>query len=480
MDKSELKKLIEKTTEERLREIVNDWIENNDDFRSFVEQKLNPPIDEIDFDAELAKALMHEANQCVARRGPEILDWSNIYYYHIEPWAKLAESLKTYSLWNLVVAIIGRVAMAIDDEDFMGDDWSGDDYSQNIDDILNTLGNLCGLLIIREDLTEQDLENLLNLVMDAEEGDKIHDYLDTPYNTMLDLINVRKESEEISCGLYDIMIEANFDREAGKWICRKIDFIRSMGWQDEAYHEMSQNLRYPDVALKYYNELLESERWDDAIALLDKAQGLRQDESNRWLTYGPSPDWLAMKQQLLMEHGSISARIENLKALFHHTYDEEKRWQYYEMLRNMIPDNEWKDFYTNLLRSETGYGVLDKIAPFLIKEGEYEWLYRLIAENEIKDKTDYRTPLKYSSVLIGEYDGEMRAMMVRTFRNYAADRFGYKKKVKTGKYSYFCEDLAKLADFGMDEELQELVTYFKDEYKTRPSLMTELRKIKTK
>lgn len=261
------------------------------------------------------------------------------------------------------------------------------------------------------------------------------------------------------------------------WVCRKIDFVRSMGLSDEADSEMSQNLRYPEVALKRYNELTTTERWNEAIALLDKAVQLKKDESNRWLSFNRAPDWLAMKQQLLMEHGTKEDQIANLVELFHQSPDDTKM-KYYEKLRDLISPSEWKDFYTNLLSSESGYFALDNIAPFLVLEDEYSWLYRLLAEHEAKDKRDYRTPLKYAAFLMAEYNKEMRAMMVRTFRNYAEDRFGYKKKVKSGKYSYFCADLRKLEDAGMAEELRELVAYFKNEYKTRPSLMEELRKIK--
>lgn len=477
MAQEELDKLVDQATEEQLRDIVREWMASNGEFREFVEHELNPPLDEIDFDAELGRAMMHEARQCVARRGNEILDWSNIYYYNIEPWSNKAESMSTYNLWNLIAAIITRVAMVIDDEDFNGDDWYGTDYSQDIGNILKALGNLCGLLVTRPDLTEEGLDELGDLVSKAQTEDKIWNYMDTPYDTILELITIRREAEEVSCGLYDVMIDANYNHEAGMWVCRKIDFVRSMGLSEEADSEMSQNLRYPEVTLKHYNELITTERWNEAIALLDKAVQLKKDESNRWLSFNRAPDWLAMKQQLLMEHGSKEAQIDNLVELFHQSLDDTKM-QYYENLRDLISPSEWNDFYTKLLSSETGFFALDKIAPFLILEGEYSWLYRLLAEHEAKDKRDYRTPLKYAAFLTAEYNKEIRAMMVRTFRNYADDRFGYKKKVKSGKYSYFCADLRKLKEVGMDEELRELVAYFKNEYKTRPSLMEELRKIK--
>lgn len=476
MERDKLKELVRYANEERLREIVNEWIDVNPEFRDFVEYNLNPPINEIDFDKVLAQAIMHEANQCV-RRGSEILDWSNIYYYQIEPLAKKAESLTTYSLRNFIVAIITHITMAIDDEDFSGDDWYGNDYSQFISDILETLGNLFGLLIIRDRLTDSDLDQLQVLVTEAQKEDKIHSYLNTPYQVMLDLIRIRREAEEVSCGLFEVMIDANFNQTAGEWICRKVDFIRSLGLDKEALSVIKENIRYPEVCLKYYNELIAGQLWDEALTLLDNAHKLKKENNDRWFSYSVNPDWLSMKQNLLMEHGSKEAQITNLCQLFHESYDDKKR-ECYNKLKEMVAEEDWKKFYTDLLSSESGYFALDSVAPFLIIEKEFDWLYDMLRENEQRDKTDYRHPLKYASYLITSHDTEIRLMLVRTFREYASDRFGYKRKVKTGKYHYFCNDLKSLEEIGAKEELKELVTYFKAVYSTRPSFMAELRRIK--
>lgn len=69
---NKLKELVRNINEERFREIVNEWIDMNAGFRDFVEYRLNPPIKEFNYDKVLAQAVMHEANQCVAHRGPEI------------------------------------------------------------------------------------------------------------------------------------------------------------------------------------------------------------------------------------------------------------------------------------------------------------------------------------------------------------------------------------------------------------------------
>ena len=479
MEQEELERLVDKATEEQLRDIVCEWMRANGEFRAFVEHSLNPPVDEIDFGAELGRALMHEAQQCIGRRGDEILDWSNIYYYHIEPWAKEAESLKTSSLWKLIVAIVTRVAMAIDDEDFNGDDWYGTDYSQDIGCILEALGNLCGQLVTRPDLTDDGIAELERLIEEAKAEDKIKGYVSTPYDTILELIAIRREAEEISCGLYDVMIDADYNHEAGAWVCRKVDFVRSMGLDDEALSMLDQNLKYPEVCLKFYNELMAANRWQDAIVLLDKAHKLKKESVQNW--FGSIYlDLLAMKQDILMEHGTREMQIANLTEMFYDSI-EEKKLDCYMKLKELVPDEGWKGFYTELLsRKPVRSGFeLDSVAPFLVIEKEWAWLYRVLEQNEQRDNTDYRHPLKYAPALMQSHNMEIRAMLVRTFRGYAADRFAPKKSVSTGKYTYFCNDLQSLADIGAKEELAELLKYFKDTYRRRPSLMAELRRIET-
>lgn len=449
-------------------------------FELVLEHSLIPTIDEVDFDTKLARALMHEAQQCIGRRGDEMLDWSNIYYYHLEPWAKWAESLTTSGLWNLIVAITTRVAMAIDDEDFNGDDWYGDDYSREIGSILDTLGNLCGLLVTRPDLTEDGLTELENLIKEAQVEDKIWNYMSTPYDTILELICVRREAEEVCCGLYDVMIGADFNREAGVWIYRKVDFVRSKGLNDKALSMLKQNLEYPEVCLKNYNELMAADRWQEAVDLLDEAQKLKERDSQRWFGF-TTTDWLSMKQALLMEHGSKEMQIANLTELFYAGIADIKL-DCYMRLKKLVAEEEWKSFYTDLLSRKPILfsSDLDSVALFLIIEEEYEWLYRELEQNEQRDKTDYRYPLKYASALMQSHNMEIRAMLVRTFREYAADRFAPKKSVSPGKYAYFCNDLQSLAKIGAKVELMELVQYFKTEYSRRSSLMAELRKIEVK
>lgn len=471
----DISQLIAHANEDDLRDIVSGWANKHSDFKDYVRNCLCPSVENVDFARKLSQAVNRETKEFFSRHEVrEATDWSNVYNDLIKPWGENADSLSTEKLYDLCDVIVKEVGMQVTDEDFYGDDWYGDDFSGSIQDIMDVLGNIAGLLLIREDVGYEILDSLETLIKAAKKKDVIDGYIGSPYDFILELISLRRNTDEVTCGIYDALIDENLGDEAGTWVCRKIDFIRSMGLADEARKYMEEEIQYPEVCLRYYNELLDADNWREAIILLDKAQAIKDNGS---YFYSPkTPNWLELKQQLLVEHGTLEERIENLKRLFYNSYNEKRK--YYNQLKELVDGDKWNAFYHNLLSNETGYKAIDEIAPFLIEEGESDWLFRLVSEATAKDSTDYRTPLKYAGALRRTHFEEMQAILIRTVRAYAADRFPPKKKVNSSKYSYFRADLESLSEFGYAETQKEIVEFLLQEYRFRPSLAKELRSIK--
>ena len=471
----DISQLIAHANEDDLRDIVSGWANKHSDFKDYVRNCLCPSVENVDFARKLSQAVNRETKEFFSRHEVrEATDWSNVYNDLIKPWSENADSLSTEKLYDLCDVIVKEVGMQVTDEDFYGDDWYGDDFSGSIQDIMDVLGNIVGLLMIREDVSRDILNSLEKLIKAAKKKDVIDDYIGSPYDFILELIALRRDNDEVTCGIYDALIDENLGDEAGTWVCRKIDFIRSMGLADEARQYMEDEIQYPEVCLKYYNELLDADNWLEAILQLDRAQAIKDNGS---YFYSPkTPNWLELKQQLLVEHGTLEERIDNLKRLFHNSHND--KMKYYRQLKELVDADKWNEFYHNLLSNVTGYNVIDEIAPFLIEEGEFDWLFRLVSEATAKDSTDYRTPLKYAGSLRQTHFEEMQAILIRTVRAYAADRFPPKKKVNSSKYSYFRADLESLSEFGYAETQKEIVEFLLQEYRFRPSLAKELRSIK--
>lgn len=470
----DISQLIASANEDDLRDIVSGWADKHSDFKDYVRNCLCPSVEDVDFGRKLSQAVNRETKEFFSRHEVrEATDWGNVYEDLIKPWSENADSLSIEKIYDLCDVIVKEVGMKVTEEDFYGDDWYGDDFSGSIQDIMDVLGNVVGLLVIRENISHETLDSLKKLIKAAKKEDVIDSYIGSPYDFILELISLRQKADEVTCGIYDALIDENLGDEGGMWICRKIDFIRSMGLEDEARKCMEDEIQYPEVCLKYYNELLDDDNWREAILLLDRAQEIKDNGS---CFYSPkTPDWLELKQQLLIEHGTLEERIDNLKRLFYNSYNDKAK--FYHQLKDLVDADKWNAFYHNLLSKATGYNVLDEIAPFLIEEGEFDWLFRLVSESTAKDLTDYRTPLKYSGALRQTHLEEIKSILISTVRAYAADRFPPKKKVNSSKYSYFRADLESLSELGYAETQKEIVEFLLQDYHFRPALVKELRSI---
>ena len=470
MASDDIKKIINEADEDLLRMSVEQWAVQHEDFRAYITLVLNPPASEIDFDYELARVINNNTELIDSRYFERlVVDWSEIVYRLIEPWAKVADSFSTERLQKLVEAIITEVGMKVQEDDFRGDDWYSDDYSVQIEEIMDWLGHLSGLLLIREDLSRDDMLSLQALVKEAQKNDIIESYIGgTLYDDILQMIKMRLEAEEVTCGIFDLMIERDFNHMAGEWVCRKIDFIRGMGLELEAQEYMVANLKYPQVSVKLYHELLAAGCWQDAISLLDKANAMSK---GSWLD---TPNWLEMKLDLLKEHGDKQSQIEVLKDLFHQRWEE----KYYRQLKEMVDADEWNQFCRTLLKCKANSFDINKVAPFLIEENKFDELYQLIKGNFDSHPEDYQIVIAYAKQLHSTHEKELQGLIVRSFRTYAALHFALGQKVNSLEYTFFCEDLSSLSNMGFGKEQRELVDIFLEEYRKRRSFVNELKSIK--
>ncbi len=478
-DIESLKTLIAESDEARLRELVIAWIDEDKAFAQFMASKLNQKSTSVgfDYDAELQQAIYREAYAVSSHHNnTNILNWSNIYYYHVKPWTDKADDLSTPELMKLVEAIIVRIAMVLSDEDFEGDDWNGDDYSMEIGMIMDALGNTAGVLLTREDFTEEHLEWLKNLIAEAVKEDVTGGYVGNPYELIKELIDMREDAQEVTIGMFDAMINVNLDHKGGEWMCRKIDFVERIGLTEEAWQLADENIKYPQVAIKLYLTLTNEENWSEALRLLDRIIKVSNDAEYRSFAYGNTTNWMEIKQKLLSEHGSREDQIENLRQLFlSSTYDKET---YYSELKELVDSEEWKDFYTKLFKEISDFEILYNLAPFLASEGEVDWLFTLLQDYWKNTPEGYDMLLKNARYLLPEFESELKNMLSQSFKEYAASRFESGKRVKASTYQYFRQDLLKLVDLGFSDILSDLIRHFRDEFGTRPSFMAELRRIK--
>jgi len=161
MTNEEIKKLINTADEDLVRKYAAEWAVEHENFCAYITHALNPPANEIDFAEELARVIRNNTEITDSRYYERlIVDWSHILYRLIKPWEEKAEAFSTERLLELVEAMTTQVGSHVQEDDFTGDDWYGDDYSGQLGDIMEKLGHLSGLLLIREDMTDSAMVSL--------------------------------------------------------------------------------------------------------------------------------------------------------------------------------------------------------------------------------------------------------------------------------------------------------------------------------
>ncbi len=222
MSIEEITKIINEADDSKLCKYVALWAIEHDDFRTYITHALNLPISEIDFAEELERVIRDNTGLIQSHYFERlIVDWGKVYYRLIVPWYKEAHTLSTGHLLQLVEAITTQVSSHVMEDDFTGDDYYGDDYSCYLSDIFGCLGNLSGMLMIRDDLTINALISFREVVKNGKSTDISNEYVNTPYDDMLQMIQMRLEAGEVTCGIFDAMIENAHNCKAGDWVAAK-------------------------------------------------------------------------------------------------------------------------------------------------------------------------------------------------------------------------------------------------------------------
>ena len=107
----------------------------------------------------------------------EATNWRHVHSYLIKPWEEQADTYPTERLYDLVTDLIVVGAMNVAEDDFRVSGWYDVDFSCEIRIMMETLGNLSGLLLVRDGVDEYMLSDLESDIADAQAIDVIDAYI---------------------------------------------------------------------------------------------------------------------------------------------------------------------------------------------------------------------------------------------------------------------------------------------------------------
>lgn len=281
MNKDNFSHIVEVADDILLRKSVLQWAQEHEDFRAFLFQKLCSTHLEVDFGEVLQAIVRQNVLSDSPRLGArKYVDWRAVLITAIQPYAKQAETLSTDKLQKLVEAILTEVVMQVTEDDFIGDDWYGDDFTHELFEIIGYWADMTGVLLLRPDIASPHIQSLRKLIEEVARHHVISTHISTSLQQLTELIDIRLKAGKFTEPSYDLMAQVVTHSKAGEWICRKIDYLRALGKEEEAEKCGNQNFQFPEVALKCIRELIAEGKIERAKELIEKAQAINR--RNLW------------------------------------------------------------------------------------------------------------------------------------------------------------------------------------------------------
>ncbi|ABL65180.1 hypothetical protein [Chlorobium phaeobacteroides] len=142
---------------------------------------------------------------------------------------------------------------------------------------------------------------------------------------------------------------------------------------------------------------------------------------------------------------------------------------YYVILKQHVPPDTWVAFVEELIQDisqKKRWHDEELIAGIFITEGWSERLLELVCNSP-----DLRTIGKYETHLSGKYSAEVVDLYLNALLAYV------KTNVGRNHYKEACRYLRRVIKLGAREKANEVIAFFRTQYRNRTALMEELRNV---
>lgn len=126
-------------------------------------------------------------------------------------------------------------------------------------------------------------------------------------------------------------------------LLKKIEYLRKPGRQEDAAAVIHEYRHVPAIRSLIINEYIANGDDDGALAAIDEGIAIYGDDG-----YGSTAKWHKQKIALLEKKGDKRGVIEEYRRLFRQFLSDKKT--YFEKLKELVPQEEWKEFATRLFR----------------------------------------------------------------------------------------------------------------------------------
>lgn len=271
---------------------------------------------------------------------------------------------------------------------------------------------------------------------------------------------IDKESEATI--LMDCLESVNGDYERQIAQSLKLDLLRRFKTENEVAAYIEKNIANSSIRTKEIERAYESNNFNRVIKL--SQDGIACDQKDK---PGLVKDWYNWLLKAAQSQNDTVKIIEYSRFLFIDNFYPKQ--DYYKILKETIPDEEWPAFIEELIKEITSKNkriYTELVRKIYIREEWWDRLFVLLKQNlsmENIQKNEQYLSKDYSSQLIELYSERI----IKYVERY----------VGRSHYQTACRYLRRMKKLGGDAHVAELIQLFRKQYPQRSALMDELTRV---
>ena len=277
------------------------------------------------------------------------------------------------------------------------------------------------------------------------------------------LCRTQEEAKQVQAFLDE---PVNFRFDEGDVLTIRLELIRQVEGEKAANQFMKKHLNNPAVREQAIAQAFSAKDYERA-AELAKA-GIEQDESSPALIQ----DWEKWLLLIGLEQEDLDTVVPHARKLFLHEFNHDL--DYYSILKEHVPQEEWPQFVEDLIREiqeEGQWYILAYIPIIYVQEEYWERLLEYLQEQTKQKSIDLNGLKEFEKYLVPQYQEE--------FAKLYEERVLFDLEMSAGRAAYrkACRFLKRMKKLGAGERVAEIVRDLRKTYPTRTALQDELDKV---
>jgi SWIM zinc finger len=268
-----------------------------------------------------------------------------------------------------------------------------------------------------------------------------------------------KTEEEIESVVMELgaLQRSEHDMETAQSINYEV-ILKTKG-EKEAEDFLEANIANPEFRRKVIQRALAQGNYSKAV--LTAQGGVDYDQNKK---QGLVMEWYKWLLKIAQAQGEKEKIIDYARHLFIENFVPEQ--DYYAILKQHVPPDTWVAFVERVIQDITAqrrWYAKEQVAGIFIKEG---WMERLL--ELVRKFPDLQTIGQYETHLAKKYTPEVVELYVNALLA------SMKTNVGRSHYKEACRYLRRVIKLGAREKANEVMSFFRKEYRQRKALMEEL------